>query len=351
MKAKNIISSTEKAAKKTIAFGKALHYSVTSGLKNYKDQSNQIDLEITLRSVEKEEDRLTKQHIDFKMLEGDFEEVGIKWRAEKKEQYSYYKDVCLIEGKIKDLQEKINDIPIEDPRLSVALSKRDNLEYELEGKSKKLNKKKEEFDKLDKQFHELGRKYRELRKRHIRECIEIRENYPQVFADGREQPYLIEEEESKNKLRTVSFMSVNPATKARLSQVTEEDINSNLIAEMLNIITTYGEVIKPGLKIIGNGSRVNCYYQDLLVITYNQDNCDLGILKLLDCEEANGSGKEGKTSTIIARGKGENLSSLGWKTEDAEKEMFLKLIEDLYTELICEKPHFKVTEKKEVVTH
>ncbi len=137
--------------------------------------------------------------------------------------------------------------------------------------------------------------------------------------------------------RSMSFITHNPATKARLGKINSEEVNNNLILEVLDISEKF-KLKLPGLEIRKDKEVVSCHYEYFMLVSYNKDE---DVLQLCDVIWNDETGDvEGLEK--VAKGNGQNLNSLVWNTDDEEKmELFSRSLTNLYEDIIRAKSEFK----------
>lgn len=363
MKTTKLISGTEKTLKKAHLLTKTMYNSMVTGLNEYKKDKKQIDLEVEQKYIHSEHARLKRQHTEVLELRDELRELANTLNGLNNQFRTYDQKVFRMNAEFKQLEKTLKAMSYEDPKYQALLDEKDELEYQLKFRTSKLEEAKAKKEKEEELYKDKGLQYEKLLKKHNKEWTDFQDRNAQIFKtnltkveksneitlekteefeyvlnDTSNNVYHIEDEPVVQKeKRSMSFITHNPATRARLGKINSEEVNNNLILEVLDISEKF-KLKLPGLEIRKDKEVVSCHYEYFMLVSYNKDE---DVLQLCDViwndETGNVEGLE-----KVATGNGQNLNSLVWDTDDEEKmELFSRSLTNLYEDIIRAKSEFK----------
>lgn len=363
MKTTKLISGTEKTLKKAHLLTKTMYNSMVTGLNEYKKDKKQIDLEVEQKYIHSEHARLKRQHTEVLELRDELRELANTLNGLNNQFRTYDQKVFRMNAEFKQLEKTLKAMSYEDPKYQALLDEKDELEYQLKFRTNKLEEAKAKKEKEEELYKDKGLQYEKLLKKHNKEWTDFQDRNAQIFKtnltkveksneitlekteefeyvlnDTSNNVYHIEDVPVVQKeKRSMSFITHNPATRARLGKINSEEVNNNLILEVLDISEKF-KLKLPGLEIRKDKEVVSCHYEYFMLVSYNKDE---DVLQLCDVIWNDVTGDvEGLEK--VATGNGQNLNSLVWMTDDEEKmELFSRSLTNLYEDIIRAKSEFK----------
>lgn len=316
---------------------------VREGWAKFKNASDALSEEASLKIVQAELNRFKEQKMELKKLHAEYTVIKKRLDFLKKDIRFYDQKEMRQHAEKLELNKQREEMSPENPTYENLLRKIDDIEESLERDKKKMRKLQADVEILDMEKEEIISRYAKLKPQHNKEWNEFKRTHNIGIKQKEEQPkfnivdsnpiaqqvekvafedFTVDEELFKKKPRNLGFLAHNPPTKARAKIKDVETIKESLLFEIMYMAQTYNLKQNDGLGLWEKDGVSVCFYQDAYLIFIEKETNQVKVAEF---------DKENSRQDII--GEGTSLRDIIWNDVD-KKENYEKLLVNIYNDIM-----------------